>query len=52
MPKRTDSRTSPRVASIASKGLKAPSTLTTKEIKTIAASVLEQREREIQKKKR
>jgi hypothetical protein len=35
-------KTSPRVVRIASKGLKAPSTLTTKEIKELAGSVLTQ----------
>ena len=35
-------KTSPAVAKIASQGLKAPSTLTTKQIKTLAASVLTQ----------
>jgi hypothetical protein len=38
----TNEKTSPKVAKIASRGLKAPSTLTTKQIKTLAASVLTQ----------
>lgn len=35
-------KTSPRVAKIASKGMKAPSTLTTKEIKAVCATALTQ----------
>jgi hypothetical protein len=41
MPK--NEKTSPKVGKIASKGLRAPSTLTTKQIKTLAASALTQR---------
>ncbi len=42
MAKGKNERTSSRVASIASKGLKNPARLTKKEIKTIAGSVLTQ----------
>lgn len=44
-------KTSPKVASIASKGLKKPESLTKKEIKTISASVLTQTSDKPKKKK-
>jgi hypothetical protein len=42
MTKQRNERTSKEVASIASKALQKPSSITTKQIKTIAASVLTQ----------
>jgi hypothetical protein len=40
--KPTNEQTSPRIAKIASKGLKAPSTLTTAEIRAVSGAVLTQ----------
>jgi hypothetical protein len=41
MPKKTAPITSPKIKTLAGKGLKAPSTLTTKETQELAASVME-----------
>jgi len=43
-PRKTGVETSKRVASIASKGVRAPSTLTTKEIQIIAGAALSNRQ--------
>ncbi len=42
--RKTGVETSKRVASVASKGLRAPSTLTTKEIKEVSAAALANRQ--------